>query len=135
MDARGVIRIDHPAALREVLEYAWPAQDLARPRIELHFPVLSPDECSDFEARINRHWTACGCETATFAALAALAVYAAAVAIDAPWLPSGWLELTALGAGVAVAGGVAGKHWGLARAQRQLRSATSELFNRLSVGP
>jgi hypothetical protein len=90
--------------------------------LTLALPELSKAEAHDWEVRLNREWTACGCREGEIAAILGIAAYFSAAALGvAPIAASTWghAGLAALTAVVAAAGGkVVGRGRSLARFRR-----------------
>jgi len=101
-------------------------------RVEIVPQLLAADAAAEWQARLNRELSACGCQQSAFAMLAVLPVamvYAVWGLPDAPW----WARLGVVVAAAFVATGVV-KGVVIVRARRRYRSLTTRLFEQLTSG-
>src|SRR4051794_10701538 len=91
--------------------------------------TLTPDERVEWLEELNRYQSACGCDTGAIGCVAAsvMVVVWQLSTMTTLTLGRGLFALAAL-TGAAVAGGVLGKMYGLARARSRFRRVTARLL-------
>jgi len=100
--------------------------------VHLELPHLTPVESVEWERRIQRSLSACGCGTAAAFLLLALTGYTATWWLGCSLLPSGTLARLGLGLLVVAGATGAGKVLGLLRARAQLKRAVTDLDRMVS---
>ena len=100
--------------------------------IHLELPQLTPPESGEWERRIRRSRSECGCGTSAAFMLFSMLGYLAVCWLHVSLLPSGLFARICVGLLVVAGATCAGKILGLMRAKAQLKRAIADLDHMIS---